>query len=115
MEETKYNAMLLDAFPELRDAFEEYTAWQDGMETGCFLTYEDLLLPRIRLAEESGNTSFLDRVGDFIERLLCMGDEYAENLAIVGLLEGLWTKEGNEPIRRHLGERALAEFELFGE
>lgn len=35
MDETKLNTLLLERFPELTGQFEEYTSWQDGIETGC--------------------------------------------------------------------------------
>lgn len=44
MDERQLNSVMLEAFPELAQPFDEYTSWQDGRDTGCFLTYEDLLL-----------------------------------------------------------------------
>lgn len=110
MDAAKLNGLLLDAFPELASAFEEYTSWQDGMDTGCFLTYEDLLLPLATEALDAQDAETLKRVGTFIERLMTLGDDYAANVATVGLLEGL-KAHGKDEIRQYLGTASLAEYD----
>ena len=40
MEAQKLNIALLNAFPELKQEFEEYTSWQDRIDTGAFLLDE---------------------------------------------------------------------------
>lgn len=89
-------------------AFGEYTSWQDGPDTGRFLTYEDLLPPIARRALEEGDDETAVRVAAFVEELLGLGDGYAENAATVALLEG--RRRAMARARRHLGERGLAAF-----
>lgn len=113
MNEAQLNKLLLEAFPELADKFEEYTSWQDGMETGCFLTYEDLLLPVAREALDAKDEERLVRIGSFIEKLMNLGDDYAVNVATVGLLEGL-KADGNDMIRKYLGTTSLTEYDSMG-
>ena len=110
MKERQLNDLMLEAFPELAQPFDEYASWQDGPDTGCFLTYEDLLLPLARRALEEGDDETAVRVAAFIEELLGLGEDYAENVATVALLEGLKTSHG-ESARRHLGERGLVAFD----
>lgn len=110
--EIRLNKLLLDKFPELIERFEEYTSWQDGMETGCFLTYEDLLLPLARQALDERDEEFLSHLGSFIEGLMTSGDSYAVNVAIVGLIEGL-KAYGNPFIRSYLGPISLEEFDTL--
>lgn len=110
MNAARLNKLLLEAFPELAEKFEDYTSWQDGMKTGCFLTYEDLLLPVAREALDAKDDEKLARIGSFIERLMTLGDDYAANVATVGLLEGL-KAEGNDTIRQYLGKVSLAEYD----
>ena len=110
MNTEQLNKLLLEAFPELADKFEEYTSWQDGMETGCFLTYEDLLLPFAREALAIKDDEKLARIGSFIEMLMNLGDDYAGNVATVGLLEGL-KAGGSDTIRQYLGTTSLAEYD----
>ena len=112
MNVTELNQLLLDAFPELTEEFEEYTSWQDGMETGCFVTYEDLLLPLARNALEGLDEALLIRLGTFIEQLMTSGDDRAINVATVGLIEGL-KAYGNPLIRAYLGPVSLEEFDTL--
>ena len=77
MEVRQLNELLLEAFPEVKGEFDRYTSWQDGIDTGCFLTYEDLLLPLARQALEQKDEKTIGRVAAFIERLLGLDDDYA--------------------------------------
>ena len=108
----RLNKLLLETFPELAEQFKEHTSWQDGMETGCFVTYEDLLLPLARHALDDHDETLLTRLGVFIEQLMTSGDAYAVNLATVGLIEGL-KAYGNSPIRSFLGPVSLKEFDTM--
>jgi hypothetical protein len=109
--EIRLNELLLAEFPELKGKFEDYTSWQDGMETGCFLTYEDLLLPRIHKAFRDRDERFLKMAWRFVEYLLTMGDAYAENVATVGILEGVKTAEDARVVRAYLGPTSLEVFD----
>lgn len=112
MEARQLNELLLEAFPELKGEFDHYTSWQDGIDTGCFLTYEDLLLPLARQALEQKDEKTIGRVAAFIERLLGLDDDYAENVATVALLEGL--KAGHGGIARaRLGERGSDVYDML--
>ncbi|WP_322152338.1 hypothetical protein [Paratractidigestivibacter sp.] len=110
MRERQLNNLMLEAFPELTQAFDEYTSWQDGPDTGRFLTYEDLLLPLARKALGEGDDETTKRVAAFVEGLLGLGDDYAENVATVALLEGLKASHG-DGARSHLGERGRAAYD----
>lgn len=112
MTERELNTLLLEAFPELKDDFEEYTSWQDGIDTGCFITFEDLLLPLARQALQERNSSFLERLGTFVERLKTSDSGYARNVATVGLIEGL-KGNGDNSIRHYLGPVSLEEFDTY--
>lgn len=50
MEPRDLNTALLEAFPELAPDFHEYVSWQDGMDTGAFITYEDVFRSRLEKA-----------------------------------------------------------------
>ncbi len=112
MEARQLNELMLEAFPELRGEFDQYTSWQDGVDTGCFLTYEDLLLPLARRAFEQKDEKTVERVAAFIENLLGLDDGYAENVATVALLEGLKASSG-DIVRAHLGERGFAVYDTL--
>ena len=111
MNERDLNAALLEAFPELAREFEEYTAWQDGMDTGAFLTYEDICRPRIERAVAQGDVLFAERAFAFIEKLFLSNDGYAVNVITVGILEGLKANCDNESVRPYLKDITRREFE----
>lgn len=79
MNATELNKLMLEEFPELSEEFDEYTTWQDGMDTGCFITFEDLLLPLVRKAFSEHDDQFLVRACSFVERLIISGDTYERN------------------------------------
>lgn len=110
MNEAELNSLLLESFPEIKNDFDDYVSWQDAMDTGCFLTFEDLLLPVARRALKAGDSNMLERIGAFTETLMGSGDEYAVNVATVAILEGL-KAEGDPRVRSHLGAISLAEYD----
>lgn len=111
MDERHLNEALLKAFPELAHELEEFVSWQDGMDTGAFLTYEDIFRPHLERAIKEGDEAFLNRASGFIEELLLSGDEYAVNVMVVGILEGLKANCDNDAVRKILRSRSLKEFD----
>ena len=111
MNERQMNESLLAAFPELKNEFEKYVSWQDGMDTGAFLTYEDVFRPHIERAIENGDADFLDRASAFIEDLYLTEEEYAVNVVYVGILEGLKANCDNEAVRSFLKPITQREFD----
>ena len=105
------NKMLLEAFPELTKDFKAYVEWQDGIDTGAFLTYEDVFRPFIENAIANNNNVILERVSSFLETIFVSGDKYAVNVVSVGILEGLKANCNNEAVRAFLLPNTLKEFE----
>ncbi|MDO4501675.1 MAG: hypothetical protein Q4D06_00685 [Coriobacteriia bacterium] len=110
MNEKDLNLALLEAFPELADEFEDYTSWQDGLETGAFLIYEDVFRPRIEKALTDNDCIFAERAFAYVEKLFASGDDYAVNIVTVGILEGLKANCDNDAVRKFLGASTLAVF-----
>ena len=111
MNESELNEKLLVSFPELKSEFEDYVSWQDGMETGAFLTYEDVFRPHVEHALATGDSVFLERAADFIEALYLTGDDYAMSVVYVGILEGLKAGCDNEKVREFLKPVTLEQFD----
>ena len=110
MNEQQMNELLLATFPEFKDEFEKYVSWQDGMDTGAFLTYEDIFRPHLERAIEDGDTLFLERASTYIENLYRTGDEYAQNVICVGVLEGLKANCDNDAVSAFLKPITRNEF-----
>lgn len=111
MNARQMNELLLAAFPELKGELDQYVSWQDGMDTGAFLTYEDVFRPHIERAIEDGDAGFLERASAFIEDLYLTDDKYAANVVYVGILEGLKANCDNEAARAFLKPVTKKEFD----
>ena len=55
MKSKEINTLLLETFPELQAKFDEYTSWQEEIDTGCTITYADIFTPYIIECIEKGN------------------------------------------------------------
>ena len=111
MEEQKLNVALLNAFPELEQEFDEYTSWQDGIDTGAFLTYEDVFLPHIIEAVKTDDEAFLNRVAPFLEKHLTQEGDYSANVIYVGILEGLKAECDREKVKAFLFDESRRQFD----
>lgn len=47
MNEKKFNSKLITTFPNLKEKFDKCTNWQEGINTGSIVVYEDVFLPYI--------------------------------------------------------------------
>lgn len=114
MTERELNQLLMEAFPELHDELGAYMEEDgDGLDTGCFLTHEDVLHTHIEQAIESGDSTFLKRVGGYIEKLLTLDDEYATNVATVALIEWLALEHPGDVTRSMLGPNGLTLYDEY--
>ncbi|WP_154053598.1 hypothetical protein [Olsenella uli] len=109
--ESELNEGLLGSFPEIKSEFESYVSWQDGMETGAFLTYGDVFRSHVERALTTGDSVFHERTADFIENLFLTGDDYATSVVYVGVLEGLKADCDNEKVRAFLKPVTRKQFE----
>ena len=69
------------------------------------------MLPLIRKAFRENDSQFLTKACSFIERFLLSGDTYAENVAIIGILEGVKATEDVSSVRLFLGPKSLMYFD----
>ena len=63
------NTMLLEAFPELKERFEDETSWDDGIDTGSYVVYEDIFMPYVVQAFVDNDQESINRVMQFVEKL----------------------------------------------
>ena len=106
----KYNILLLNKFPELKEKFDNYTNWQDGMETGSLLVYEDVFVPYVLECLINDNNDKMIEIADFIEQLITDNDEYAFNIAYIAILESLKSNPNGINIQKYLKDKSLKEF-----
>ena len=81
------NEKLLETFPHLRKSFDNVTSWQEGIETGSIIVFEDVYfkyLKRYLHNEKISNKNF-----KFIKLLLDSNDDYAINVVTIAIIENL--------------------------
>ena len=83
------NRKLVTTFPELERAYREQTAWQEGDDTGSHVVYGDVLVPAMLSLIKGGCAPLLKKYFDFIETLLCEGDDYAIDVAATTVIESI--------------------------
>lgn len=89
MTSKELNLKLIEVFPEIKDIYFKETSWQDGDETGSHVVYADVFVPFIKVQICSNNKQNLIRIFDFIEKLLELNDEYADEVIAFSVIETL--------------------------
>lgn len=111
MDPREFNTLLLKRFPEIKEDFESYVSWQDGIDTGSFLVVEDVFNKLLWRSVENGETEMTNRIFSFVEAVLNQGDEYACNVIVVGLLEAIKSDERSYKVVPYLLPRSRDEYD----
>jgi len=96
------NLKLLNMFPKLKEKFDVYTSWQDGIETGSHLVFEDVFVPYIVKIILESNDEEIKKCFDYIEQILISDDDYSKNVINVSVLEPLKYNYSNINVRKYL-------------
>lgn len=110
MTSKEFNELLLAEFPEIKDDFDKYVEWQDGIETGSFLVVEDVFMNYFYSKIEELNFQIINKICSFIEKVYLLKDEYASNVIVVGILENLKSSEYSVKIAEFLYPATLKEY-----
>lgn len=89
MTSKELNLKLIESFPEIKDVYCEETSWQDGDETGSHVVYADVFVPFIKAQISYGQEQTVASVFHYIEKLLELNDEYANEVIALSVLESL--------------------------
>lgn len=89
MTSKELNENLLLNFPELKLKFEKETSWQEGINTGSFITFEDVFMPFIKENVYLNNLEKINKIFKYIENLSFIDDKYVENILYVAILENI--------------------------
>ena len=89
MTSTQLNLKLIESFPQIKDLYIEETSWQDGDETGSHVVYADIFVPFIREQIVGKNEQMLIKIFNYIEGLLNLKDEYANEVVALSVIESL--------------------------
>ena len=89
MTSKELNLKLIESFPEIKNTYLEETSWQDGDETGSHVVYEDIFMPFLKKQIIDNNEKMLVILFDYIEGLLELNDEYADEVVALSVIESL--------------------------
>ena len=106
----KYNTILLNTFPDLKEKFDEETSWQQGIESPIMSTFEDVFVPYIVKQLADNNVENIKKIADIIEDMITSGNDDVFNVAYVGVLEYLRGDQDGQKIEGYLKEKSLAEY-----
>ena len=96
MTSKELNEKLLQAVPELKVSFNDFTSWQEGIETGSHTVFENLVVPFGINIIENENDDAIRRLFKMVEEMVTSKDEYAEEVAQLSFLEPLKAEHGDE-------------------
>ncbi len=89
MTSKELNLKLIKYFPEIKDVYIEETSWQDCDETGSHVVYADVFVPFLKAQIIDKKEQTLCNSFNYIEKLLELNDEYANEVIALSVLESL--------------------------
>ena len=112
MKEKELNTLLLNEFPDIKESFDKETSWQDGLDTGCTVTYADIFVPHLVKCTLSNDEEKIKKIFNFIEKLSSLNDEYVKQVILLSIFDPLfddyndvdWVKYFGENTRKLLTE-----------
>lgn len=112
MTSQELNENLLSNFPELKEKFEEETSWQEGIETGSFVVFEDVFMPFVKDSVKNNSKDIINKIFDYIEKLSFSNDGYVQNVLYVAILENIASFEDVQKYTKYFKNNTS---KIFGE
>ena len=96
MTSKELNEKLLQAIPELKVSFNDFTSWQEGIETGSHTIFENIVVPFSIDIIENEKDDVIGRLFKLVEEMIVSKDEYAQEVVQLSFLEPLKAEHGDE-------------------
>ena len=101
------NKMLVESFPNLKEAYLEEVEWQEGDDTGSHVVYGDVFTPYVVDCIENNREKEMLSVFSYIERLLEYKDTYVESVITVSVIESVsYLFKDKQNLYELLGEKS---------
>lgn len=113
MKEKELNTLLLEEFPDIKETFEDETFWQDGIDTGCTVTYADVFVPYIVKSALSNDDNKTRKIFDFIEKLASINDEYANQVILLSIFDPLFCDYDDKDWEKYFGENTNKLYDTY--
>ena len=83
------NKIFVNKFPNLQEKYLDEVSWQEGDDTGSHIVYGDVLTPYLKECILKDYKREFQIVFDFLEELLGLDDEYADEVVSFSVFESL--------------------------
>ncbi len=113
MKEKELNSLLLEAFPDIKESFNEETSWQDGLDTGCTVTFADIFIPYIVKSALSNDEEKIRKIFEFIEKIASLKDEYVNQVILLSIFDSLFYDYNDIDWKKHFGENTNKLLEVY--
>lgn len=110
MNPKELNELLLVRFPNLKDAFDEETSWQDGIETGSTIVFEDVFMPYIVFCFENKMSEELNKCFDFVEECVLSKDDYQKTVIEISIIQNIHSYDIADDLVHYLREESLKSY-----
>ena len=100
------NKMLIESLPCLLEKYLDEVNWQEGDDTGSHTVYGDVLTPYLIDCIENDNEQEYTAIFHYLEKLLELNDEYAEEVVYLSVFESIsYIFKERSYLKLHLGEK----------
>ena len=113
MKEKELNTLLLNEFPDIKESFDEETSWQDGLDTGCTVTFADVFTPYIVKTTLSNNEEKTKKIFEFIDKLASLKDEYAKQVILLSIFDPLFVDHNDVNWTKYFGENTIELYQIY--
>lgn len=110
MTSRELNQKLIDLFPEIKTEIETAMSWQDGLDTGSTILFEDVFVKSVVAAMHSKNIAYVDRAFAFVENMMGIDDEYASNVVKVAFIEAIASYDEREELEKYMPPKTFASY-----
>lgn len=110
MDSKELNLLLLERIPSIKEAFDEETSWQEGLETGSIVVFEDVFMPYIVYCVENNFSDEINKCFNFIEECVSSDDSYQKNVIEVAIIENIRSYDIADKLSKFLRQNSLKSY-----
>lgn len=110
MNSKELNTLLLERIPEVKDAFQKETSWQEGINTGSIVVFEDVFMPYIIYCVENDLKEETNICFNFVEECVCSDDYYQKEVVEVAIIENIKSYDIEKKLVSHLRKESLESY-----
>lgn len=113
MKEKELNILLLNEFPDIKESFDQETSWQDGLDTGCTVTFVDVFVPYIVKTALSNDEEKTRKIFEFVEKLASFKDKYVNQVILLSIFDPLFCDYNSIDWKKYFGTETNILLEVY--